>query len=194
MRRWWPLALCLLMAACDPARPVTGAAADGATTDAITTTALDARSDAGPVTDAAVPDVAPGPPADLDVPIAAIAALPGPAALDGDLAEPPAPAGGAGSATTSETEPPPPVTEPAPAPSAAEAACTARGGAYSSTPDGGVKACVRRTGDGGKQCRKATDCQGECLARSRTCAPIDPLLGCNEILQNDGSRVTLCLD
>lgn len=64
------------------------------------------------------------------------------------------------------------------------------------TPIGGGAGyiCVRQTRDGGKSCDKEGDCQGQCLARSRTCAPIDPLLGCNEVLQSDGRRVTLCLN
>ena len=32
------------------------------------------------------------------------------------------------------------------------------------------------------------------LARSGTCAPITPMFGCNDILQDDGREVTLCLD
>lgn len=55
-------------------------------------------------------------------------------------------------------------------------------------------ACVRPTRDAGKACDRGTDCEGECLARSMTCAPYDPLFGCNEILQDNGARVTLCLN
>lgn len=53
--------------------------------------------------------------------------------------------------------------------------------------------CVNPTRDAGKACRRGSDCEGLCLARSFTCAPYDPLFGCNEILQDDGSRVTYCL-
>jgi hypothetical protein len=33
-----------------------------------------------------------------------------------------------------------------------------------------------------------------CLARSGTCAPIMPLFGCNEVLDKQGRRVTLCIE
>ncbi len=39
-----------------------------------------------------------------------------------------------------------------------------------------------------------SDCQGECLARSRTCAPIRPLFGCNAVLMDNGAEVNLCID
>lgn len=74
-----------------------------------------------------------------------------------------------------------------------EAACRKKGGQWSKVGKGG-QACVQRTHDAGKQCTKASQCEGLCLARSGTCAPIAPLFGCNDILQNDGSRVTLCID
>jgi hypothetical protein len=54
--------------------------------------------------------------------------------------------------------------------------------------------CIRQTRDGGKQCDSKTDCQGECLARSRTCAPIQPLFGCNAVLMDNGAEVSLCID
>lgn len=57
-----------------------------------------------------------------------------------------------------------------------------------------MMACVRPTGEGLKACRRATDCRGECLARSGTCAPIAPLFGCNEVLDDMGRRMTQCID
>lgn len=59
--------------------------------------------------------------------------------------------------------------------------------------DAGGNVCVHKTRDGGKVCHRKSDCQGECLARSNTCAPIMPLMGCNDVLQANGSEVTLCL-
>ena len=91
----------------------------------------------------------------------------------------------------------PPPEAPAPArvvKSPGQLACERRGGSYARAGAGGAFVCVRATRDGGKQCRKESDCESACLARSRTCSPITPLLGCNDILQNDGRRVTLCLD
>lgn len=73
-------------------------------------------------------------------------------------------------------------------------ACLRQGGLWIHAGKSIAMACVKPTKDAGKQCHREQDCQGVCLARSMTCAPYDPLFGCNEILQKDGSRVTLCLD
>ena len=78
--------------------------------------------------------------------------------------------------------------------SAAQISCERSGGSYENAGNSGARACVQRTRDAGKQCRKAGDCEGACLARSRSCAPITPLFGCNEVLQNDGRQVTLCIE
>ena len=95
--------------------------------------------------------------------------------------------------TTAETEPATAAPPPAPlSPSAL--ACKKKGGRYIKTGSGDLRACVKVTGEEGKSCKRETDCTGSCLARSGTCAPVKPLFGCNEILQADGRRVTLCLD
>lgn len=86
-------------------------------------------------------------------------------------------------------EEPPPVPQ-----SPAEAKCLKSGGVWASAGKTGAQACVQRTKDAGKQCTKQTQCEGFCLARSGTCAPITPMFGCNDILQADGRMVTLCLD
>lgn len=78
--------------------------------------------------------------------------------------------------------------------SAARISCERSGGSYENAGNSGAKACVQRTRDAGKQCRKAGDCEGACLARSRSCAPVTPLFGCNEVLQSDGRQVTLCIE
>lgn len=83
--------------------------------------------------------------------------------------------------------------EPAP-PSAEQRACTAKGGIWSATGASPLRTCLTPTRDAGKSCRKESDCDGLCLARSRTCAPVKPLFGCNDILQADGTRATLCMD
>ena len=72
--------------------------------------------------------------------------------------------------------------------------CEKQGGKWGKAGRSNGKACVKPVRDGGKQCRKESDCDSVCLARSRTCAPVKPLFGCNEILQDDGRRVTLCID
>lgn len=78
--------------------------------------------------------------------------------------------------------------------SPAQIACEKKGGRISRVGGGDSFICVFRTRDGGKRCKKEGDCEGLCLARSGTCAPVRPLLGCQEILQQDGFRVTQCID
>lgn len=99
-------------------------------------------------------------------------------------------------ATAPETAEPAPAGEAPPPPpkSPEQLACERKGGAWSSAGGSGVKACVRRTRDGGKQCSNGTQCEGDCLARSQSCSPIMPLFGCNEILQDNGARVTQCIE
>lgn len=72
--------------------------------------------------------------------------------------------------------------------------CEKAGGTWSAAGLAQARTCVRRTRDAGKQCSRESDCEGFCLARSRSCAPVTPLFGCNPILQADGREVTLCLD
>ncbi|THD84703.1 hypothetical protein E7811_02920 [Aliigemmobacter aestuarii] len=76
--------------------------------------------------------------------------------------------------------------------SAAQRACERGGGTYSKAKSAFL--CVRPTRDAGKSCRTGRDCDGYCLARSRTCAPIAPLLGCHEIILDNGVRTTQCLE
>lgn len=73
-------------------------------------------------------------------------------------------------------------------------ACEKRGGAFVIVGKSGAFGCQTRTRDAGRSCRNSLDCEGSCLARSRSCAPIQPLFGCNDILQDDGRRVSLCID
>lgn len=72
--------------------------------------------------------------------------------------------------------------------------CETRGGRFAPGPGGGGYFCFRTPSDAGKMCRRASDCSTACLAQSRTCAPISPLLGCQKILQDDGSTVTQCVN
>jgi hypothetical protein len=73
-------------------------------------------------------------------------------------------------------------------------ACQKQGGEWVAAGGEGAMACIEYTRDYGKSCHKKSDCQGDCLAKSNSCAPITPLYGCNDILQDDGSMVTLCID
>jgi len=87
-----------------------------------------------------------------------------------------------------------PAVEPTDTKTKAQVACEKKGGTWDVAGKSGAKTCFKRTRDAGKQCRKQSNCESVCLARSGTCAPIKPLFGCNEILQDDGRRVTLCVD
>jgi hypothetical protein len=123
-------------------------------------------------------------------------------------------------ATTAVTAPAPAVAAPAPTPQVAKPAapapapqatsappevpsipisplaleCKSTGGIWGKVGNTVAYSCFRQTRDAGKSCRRETDCETECLARSRTCAPITPMIGCNPVLQADGREVTLCID
>lgn len=160
-----------LLAGCQLSLPGRGAepGANPVTGGTITTTTLDA-------------------PAAAPAPAAAAAPAPAPAAA---AAPPSAPA-----ATAPATPDPAAIPEAAPAilKSPAQIACEADRGSWARAGAGGGMACIYQTRDGGKRCDSKDDCQGECLARSRTCAPIRPLFGCNAVLMTTGAEVTLCLD
>ncbi len=89
-----------------------------------------------------------------------------------------------------------PVAAPSPPPlkSESQQACERGGGAWVSAGTSGTMSCQTPQRDGGTQCRRDSDCDGQCLARSRTCAPFSPLFGCNDVLQDNGQRVTLCIE
>lgn len=92
------------------------------------------------------------------------------------------------------------ATAPAPAANAwpvamdgAAQACTRSGGRFAAQGGGGAFACVRTPRDAGDSCRTGADCEGACLARSMTCAPVVPLFGCHEVVTASALRVTECL-
>ena len=78
--------------------------------------------------------------------------------------------------------------------SEAQLACEKSGSMWSRFGGGSAATCVKHTKDSGKRCKTGKQCDGECLARSGSCAPFKPLLGCNEIIQDNGVRSTLCID
>lgn len=84
--------------------------------------------------------------------------------------------------------------EPEPAFLAEQRRLCERGGGQLSARGRGVVACVRRTSDDGQRCQAAADCEGLCLARSGSCAPISPLFGCQEVFTARGLRETLCTE
>ena len=75
-----------------------------------------------------------------------------------------------------------------------ELACIKKGDSWRSAGKAGGEACFTQTKDAGKSCQRESDCDGLCLARSATCAPFTPMFGCNDILQDNGARATLCID
>ena len=90
--------------------------------------------------------------------------------------------------------------EPVPAPPkprdpnlAARADCVAKGGSFSRTKTGAF-VCVTRTRDFKKSCTASSQCEGSCLARSGTCSPVTPLIGCHEIVTERGRMATVCID
>lgn len=112
----------------------------------------------------------------------------------------------AASATVAGAEPAPDAVaaEPAPQPDLAatpvtpkseqQLACEKRKGRWLRVGEGAGRACVFPTRDSGKRCERESQCDSVCLARSGTCAPFKPMFGCHEILQDNGARVTLCLE
>jgi hypothetical protein len=74
-------------------------------------------------------------------------------------------------------------------------ACKKKGGSFLSVGGSSIAhACVTPTRDGGDRCERGTQCDGECLARTGTCAPVTPLYGCTEVFQDNGNRVTTCIE
>lgn len=76
----------------------------------------------------------------------------------------------------------------------ARAACLRKGGNFVKAGPSGARACTFRTRDANKQCTNGRQCEGVCLARSRTCSPVKPLFGCNEVFTDNGRRATICID
>ncbi len=174
LRNIWAIACVLALAGCQLSLPGGGAKAstgpNPVTGGEITVTPLD---DPAP----AVPVPAPPPPADK------------PEGKPSATAPAVAPEAAAAPVSTPVAAPEVPAEQK----SAARLACEKRKGVWSKAANGS-HSCVSYTRDGGKTCRSAGDCDGDCLARSGTCAPFTPLLGCNDILDDSGRRMTLCLD
>lgn len=72
--------------------------------------------------------------------------------------------------------------------------CEARGGNFAPAPGSGLSVCFETPKDANAPCNSASDCDGACLARSRTCSPVKPLLGCNEVLLDGGQLAEICVD
>jgi hypothetical protein len=199
--------LCTLLGACQfpPPEAGPGKAGDGVTPNAVSgdeikVTALDdapaeaAASDAKP--DTVGNDVAGKDVAGKDVAGKDVAAEQDPPPAPATEAEPAEGEAEAEAEAAPEGEPAPEVgldEEPKTPKSDLQLACEKKKGKWSKVGKGELYACVYRTKDGGKQCERESQCEGVCLARSKTCSPFKPLYGCNEILQDNGAQVTLCL-
>ena len=72
--------------------------------------------------------------------------------------------------------------------------CEDSGGRWGVRAGGVLFTCYRPTNDANQQCREASDCESICLARSRTCAPTTPFLGCHQILTDGGQIATQCIN
>lgn len=74
-------------------------------------------------------------------------------------------------------------------------ACTKKGGRFLKAGKSDLMTCFVTPKDAGKRCEKSTDCStGNCLARSQSCAPLQPLFGCHDLFDGNGQRVTQCVD
>lgn len=186
------LGLTLGLAACGRTGPAEGTAPGaepspaGLATDAIEVTPLDAAQPGAPESAAGTPSEAP--------PAEAVASPPPTVLVQAADAGTPHPKPRPSDAGADAAAPAPDALPPEPPKSQSQLLCEASGGVWGQMPDNGAYLCQKKTRDGGKQCRAKGDCQGECLAPSGTCAPVMPLLGCNDILDNQGRRMTLCLD
>lgn len=74
------------------------------------------------------------------------------------------------------------------------AACLDDGGRWGADGPAGTFVCYTPTPDANKRCTTGTDCVGLCLARSRTCAPVTPFLGCHETITDGGFPATVCVE
>ncbi len=70
--------------------------------------------------------------------------------------------------------------------------CIKDGGRWGAAPGNATFTCFKNLTDANKPCARESECQGLCLARSRTCAPVKPLFGCHEVLASNGTRQTRC--
>lgn len=73
------------------------------------------------------------------------------------------------------------------------AKCERQGGNFAKTPSGNF-VCVTLTNEGNKFCTAESQCKGGCLARSQTCSPVTPLIGCHQMITGSGGMATVCLD
>lgn len=73
-------------------------------------------------------------------------------------------------------------------------ACLRDGGRFGPAAGKGAFVCYRDLPDAYQTCSSADDCSGLCLARSRTCSPVEPFYGCHEVLLKGGQPATQCIN
>ncbi len=74
-----------------------------------------------------------------------------------------------------------------------ETACLEAGGRWARGGILGLQQCFPNYSDGGKSCNRESDCQGMCLAETRTCAKTFRF-GCISYLNDNGTREDICID
>lgn len=72
-------------------------------------------------------------------------------------------------------------------------ACERDGGRWALAIGQSTFVCYHNLSDANKTCSTANDCEGLCLARSRSCSPVKPFYGCHEVLSSTGVQQTLCV-
>ena len=87
---------------------------------------------------------------------------------------------------------PPPTTGAETADPALAADCADRGGTLVFGKAG--PACAMPQPDAGQACTGSADCQGFCLADSRTCSPVTPFFGCHDLYEEGQPGVAICID
>ncbi|TMV35566.1 hypothetical protein FGG78_44445 [Thioclava sp. BHET1] len=75
----------------------------------------------------------------------------------------------------------------------ARAQCAAKGGRFERASAKSGYFCFTTPKDAGKVCLRSSDCSTSCLAKSHTCAPVSPLIGCHMLLDAAGNQVNECL-
>lgn len=74
-----------------------------------------------------------------------------------------------------------------------KASCLEAGGRWGRGGILGLEQCFPSYSDGGKSCNRDSDCQGMCLADTRSCAKSFSY-GCQSYLNDDGVVEEICID
>jgi len=71
--------------------------------------------------------------------------------------------------------------------------CLEAGGTWGRGGILGLEQCFPNYSDGGKSCNRDSDCQGMCMADTRSCAPSFSY-GCLSYLNDEGKVEEICID